>query len=76
MNGRGTADNLDKRKALVFVILVAIAVMCVCVLVYVLFYARPHTTPAIQSGRKSNSMIRRTVPPDIRLVSADYTVHS
>jgi hypothetical protein len=60
MNGRGTVDRFDKRKACVFLILVAIALVCVGVLVYTLFYARPHADPAIQ--KTSQGMVQQTIP--------------
>jgi hypothetical protein len=54
MNERDAACGMDKRKVCVFLILVGIGVLCLLLLVYTLFYARPHTSPAIQNGQHSS----------------------
>jgi flagellar basal body-associated protein FliL len=70
MHGRGTADKMDKRKVCVFLILVAVALLCVGVIAYMLFYAKPHANPPIQTT--PHSTLRRLAP-----VSPDYSsVHS
>jgi hypothetical protein len=74
MNGPGTVDRLDKRKACVFLILVAIGVLCLGVLAYMLFYAAPHSNTVIKNGK--HSIVRQTVPPATQVVSADSTVRS
>jgi hypothetical protein len=74
MNGRGTIDGLDKRKACVFLILVAIGVLCLGVLAYILFYAAPRSNTVIKNGKQS--IVRQTVPPATQVVPAESTVRS
>jgi hypothetical protein len=54
MNERGAACGMDKRKVCVFLMLVGIGILCLLVMVYTLFFARPRTNPAIQSGQHSS----------------------
>lgn len=54
MNERGAACGMDKRKVCVFLVLVGIGILCLLLIVYTLFYARPQTSPAIQSGQHSS----------------------
>jgi hypothetical protein len=54
MNERGAACGMDKRKVCVFLMLVGIGILCLLVMVYTLFFARPQTSPAIQSQQHSS----------------------
>jgi hypothetical protein len=74
MDGRGTVDGLDKRKACVFLILVAVGVLCLGILAYVLFYATPHSNTVLKNG--GHGAVRQAVPPGILPIPLASTVRS
>lgn len=52
--------GLDKRKAVVFLILVAVGILCVIAVTYMLFFASPHTSSTIKNG--GHTMLREIEP--------------